>query len=830
LDEAGYEAVMGLKVRGLSGAIFLAALPGSALAADGGPGAPIAAGLAAVAGISIALAAWMLARRQVATSRHIAAMDADLRRLTTVLQAAPDAYYIWPSADDEICSPRLAGWLGTTVEDITQFSQLAPYFDADQFAALGAAATRLRATDVRFSATLSTVDGDRTFEVRGEAASGTDSGEPAHVVWLRDVTEQLAEAAQVAATANETSVERDRFKEILDAAPMPIWRRGDDLSLEWCNAAYAAAVEADRDSAVAESGIELASSHAAEQARNLAESAQRDGVPQREIRKVVMGGERRAIEVIEVPLGEGRGLSGFTRDVTDLAEADAELKRYINAHEDVLENLPTPVAIFGADKRLKLFNSAFAKLWRLDESWLSEMPSHGEILEALREKRRLPEQADFPAYKKSRLDLYTSLIEPREDVYYLPDGTTLRLRVSPHPLGGLLFLCEDITDRLELERARNTLAAVQQATLEKLYEGVAVFGADGRLKLFNPGFARIWHLPLELLADEPHVSEIVDAGRAMFDTADDWETLKSRLIARAVERTTRQGRLERPDGSVIDYAGVPLPDGNMLFTYLDVTDTARIERALRERNEALETADRLKTEFIANVSYELRTPLNTIIGFSDILSNAHFGNLNERQKEYADGILQSSYHLLDLINDILDLATIEAGRMSLDLKTFDLYEALSGVLPLTREQAFNQDLNVEIDCPTNIGSIEADERRLRQVVFNLVSNAMKFTSSGGTIRVGARRDAENVELWVADTGAGIRPEEHEQVFDKFHKGEVEGGRMPGAGLGLSLVKSFIELHGGEVELDSQEGVGTRVLCRFPAHSAAEPKAAAAGGD
>jgi PAS domain-containing protein len=565
-------------------------------------------------------------------------MDGDVKRLAALLDAAPDGYYLWRGEDDEVCSPRLAEWLGLAPDDIASFDQLASYFDADQFAVLAAAVSRLRATDARFSATIETAVGGRIFEARGEVAAANEA--TAHVVWLRDVSEQRAEIARLAEAGAESSAERQRYKEMLDAAPMPIWRRREDFSIEWCNAAYAIAVEADREAALAGAGIELASSHDAEQARGLAEEAWRDGAIRSETRNIVMAGKRRRIEVTEVALGEGRGLAGFTRDVSDLAESEAELKRYILAHEDVLENLPTPVSIFGSDKQLKLFNSAYAKMWRLDEEWLSELPSHGELLERLRELRRLPEQADFPAFKRSHLDLYTSLIEPREEIYHLPDGTTLRMRVSPHPLGGLLFLYEDITDRLELERARNTLIAVQQATLDKLYEGVAVFGGDGRIKLFNPAFARIWRLEPEFLAEEPHVGDIVDAGRKLFDDGSDWDAMRARLIARTLDRSSRQSRMERPDGSVVEFASVPLPDGNMLFTYLDITDTMHIERALRERNEALETADRLKTEFIANVSYELRTPLNTIIGFSDILSNAYFGTLNERQKEYSDGILQ----------------------------------------------------------------------------------------------------------------------------------------------------------------------------------------------
>jgi signal transduction histidine kinase len=266
---------------------------------------------------------------------------------------------------------------------------------------------------------------------------------------------------------------------------------------------------------------------------------------------------------------------------------------------------------------------------------------------------------------------------------------------------------------------------------------------------------------------------------------------------------------------VLDYATVPLPDGAVLLSYLDVSDSIKAERALMERNEALETADRLKTEFIANVSYELRTPLNTIIGFTEILNGKYFGELNERQSEYSDGILDSSHRLLALINDILDLATIESGHMALERESIDLHELLSAVLGLSREWITKKNLTLEFDCPRDIGPISADERRLKQALFNIMSNAVKFTPENGTINVSAVRAPRRIAISFTDTGVGISDEDQTRVFARFERGSNTEARRSGAGLGLSLVKSFIELHGGEVALESQPGVGTKVTCVLP---------------
>ena len=358
---------------------------------------------------------------------------------------------------------------------------------------------------------------------------------------------------------------------------------------------------------------------------------------------------------------------------------------------------------------------------------------------------------------------------------------------------------------------------MQRETLDNLFEAIAVFGSDGRLKLHNPAYRRIWGLSEADLYGEPHVSDIVEKIRHFYNDAGDWPAVRDGMIARITAEAAWSGSTERSDGSTLQLATMPLPDGNVLFTCLDVSDTARVERALRERNEALETAARLKSEFIANVSYELRTPLNAIIGFAEILNNQYFGTLTPRQSEYSRGILESSQRLMQLINDILDLATIEAGYLALETGSVEICDMLEAVAVLSRERARMQDVTLSIRCPRDIGALKADERRLKQALFNLVSNAIKFTPPGGLIRLEARIDEDtgDVILAVIDTGIGIAASDQQRVFEKFERAGPRG-HDAGAGLGLSLVKSLIELHDGAVTIHSGVGEGTTVLCRLPA--------------
>ncbi|HEY4471108.1 MAG TPA: ATP-binding protein [Stellaceae bacterium] len=637
----------------------------------------------------------------------------------------------------------------------------------------------LQSGGAAFSTTFVTRSG-AAYAVEGRRATSGDT-----VLWLLD--------ASAAVAVQRARREAADLRQMLDAIPVPVWRRGADCILVDCNRAYASALDTTADLAIVE-GRELAA-----------------GARHGECRHVVIGGSRRLVEIGEVPCSTG-GTIGFACDRTDREAAEAELRRHINAHADVLETIRASVAIYGPDKRLKFFNAAFASMWRIPEDWLATQPSFEEVLERLRKARCLPEAADFRAFKSEQLGLFTSVIRPQQDLLHLPDGRTLLLSISPHPFGGLTFVYEDVSDRLALERSCNTLTKVRRATLDHLFEGIAVYGSDGRLKLHNPAYLALWDLSENDLAGEPHIGEILEKTRVLLDDGSDWSARKEKIISKVTAHELASGPVYRKDGSMLQEATVPLPDGDVLVTYLDVTDTARYERVLRERNEALETAGRLKSEFIANVSHELRTPLNAVIGFADILTNQYFGDLNPRQLDYSRGILQGSQQLLGLINDILDLATIEAGYMVLETGRVEILEMLKTVLALTRERARSRGLDIELSCPLEIGAIAADERRLKQALFNLISNAIKFTPPGGAIRIEAERRENELLLTVADTGIGIPLSDQARMLEKFERGTPRSG----AGLGLSLVRSLVELHAGSVTIDSAEGRGTTITCRLPA--------------
>lgn len=776
----------------------------------------IAAGLA-FAGLLAAIAGLRAARaaRRVALAREISlsALEARVDEAEAILAAEPDAVFIWTpetlrAAPGTVqARPRIVGSTATLVDPSSgdlDFAYLLTRLEPENAGRLNTSVQRLRTRGARFSLHVQSLDG-RTFEAEGRPAGALA------VLWLRDVTGERAEVSRLKERLRQAEFSRNRFEEHIMSAPFPAWRRDEGARLVWVNDAYARAVDAASPEEAVSQGLELLNEETLAALRRALFDRQRA----RERSHAIVTGERRALDITEQRLSDG--VAGIAIDVSDLDAAEGKLRRHIESHAATLDRVTTAVAICGPDKRLTFRNRAYETLWDLDPQWLDGGPSDNEILDELRARRRLPEQANFQAWKQGRMEIYTST-EPVEEFWHLPDGRTIKLLAQAHPFGGVIYLYENVTERLNLESSYNTLARVQRETIDHLYEGVAVFGSDGRLKLFNPAYLTIWNLSGSELGGEPHVNELIDLCRALLADEAEWEVLRNGITNMSGIRSQRTGRLDRPDGTVVDYAMVPLPDGATLMTYVDVTDSTHMEQALRDRNDALETADRLKSEFISHVSYQLRTPLTNILGFGEIIEAEMFGSLNPRQHEYMQGILESSETLIDVVNDILDLAVIEAGAMTLDLSDVELSEVVYATEEFAQRPAQKNKVALKVECPKEIGTVRADEKRIKQIMINLLSNSLAFTSPGDAITIGAARHESSVELYVEDTGDGIKPELQSNVFDRF-EAQASSDRRRGAGLGLSLVRSFVELHGGWVTLESAPDVGTRVTCHLPVRAA-----------
>ncbi len=729
---------------------------------------------------------------------QIMALRVEGDRLSALLLSEPQILVSWSATDDE---PEVIGdtSLVTSSELPQRVLAFGSWLEADKAQAMEHATEALRARGEPFSMQLITVTG-RAIEVEGRAI-----GRRA-VLRLRDMSGVRRELAELEARHSKLLGDIDSLRALIDAMRSPVWVRDIAGSLVFVNAAYARAVEAKDAADACKRGLELLD----RAARDEASRARAAGRPYANRVPAIAAGSRRNFDVLDVPTR--RGSAGLAIDISEVETMRAELKRMADAHRRILDQLATGVATFGADHKLTFYNAAFRSLWDLDAGFCDQAPTDSAVLDRLRTERKLPEEQDFRQWKAALHEAYRAT-EAKTHTWHLPDGRTLRVVTTPNPQGGVTYLYEDTTERLDLERRYDALIRVQGETLDNLGEAVAVFGSDGRLRLHNPAFAQMWKLDAAALAEHPHIELVIGWCRALFGDDALWRRL--RATATAIEdRDPVKGRLERRDGSVVDLATVPLPDGATLMTFRDVTASVNVERALRERNEALEAADALKADFIHHVSYELRSPLTNIIGFAHLLGNDSVGPLNDRQREYLGYLTSSTTALLAIINDILDLATIDAGAMTLNLGPVDIRRTMEAAAEGVQDRVARDGLKLQIQAPPGIGSFIADERRVRQVLFNLLANAVGFSPAGATVTLAAERRDDAIVFSVTDNGPGIPPEMKDRVFDWFETHPL-GSRHRGAGLGLSLVRSFVELHGGTVTLDSTVGRGTTVVCTFP---------------
>ncbi|MCH2038442.1 MAG: ATP-binding protein [Rickettsiales bacterium] len=728
--------------------------------------------------------------------------------------------YVFISPDPEVkhlqISANLTDILSIT-GDVKTLDDLLQCFNAEEQQSIVKYINELRVGKLNFYQRCTIKQPTKTayIECKGKSLRDDQDVLLGIILWFHDISVYNNELEKSVSKVKSLKSELKYFSVMLNNLPFPIWRRNKNLEVSYCNLAYSHIVEELSINSLESSGgnvmeITPNSYELASRAQETKEAATIDEY-------LIYGGKRYLYKIVEAPLDKEQFQIGYGENITPLEKLQKEIEYHKTAQADILESSSSAMAMFGSNKRLKFHNQAFTRLWELDEKWLASNPSFGDFLETLREQRKLPEQVNFPKYKTELLSWFTDLIEPYNDFLHLPDGKALRVIAIPHALGGIIFAYEDMTDRLRIERSYNTLIAVQKATLDNLHEALVVFGQNGKMELYNPKFAKIWDLDEAFLQTYPHISEVFERCKDLYKFHGDWQEFKNTSINEILRRKSGFARIERNDDLVLDAVCAPLPDGGVLLTYIDVTAQTVVELSLRQRNEALEEADKLKTEFLANVSYELRSPLTSIVGFSEVLNKQYFGILNDKQKEYIDGIYKSSQYLMSLINDTLDLASIEAGYMSLDVEEFDIFKSLTSVLVLIRERIRENGLEFSFDCEDNIGSMYGDERRFKQLVFKLLSNAIKFTEAGGSINLEAYNDnSDNVVISVADNGIGIPKEEQGVVFDKFYKTESSKAyNRSGAGLGLSVVKNFVELHGGHITLESEPGKGTNVLCYLP---------------
>lgn len=747
--------------------------------------------------------------------KEASAVRLERDRLDALLRAGP-AQAMLVRSDGRIDMPRrLADWLG--LPDVARFPEelgdevcgLTP----DDSAALGIDLIAAQKSGKRFRRIIRPQGSPRTLLFDGARAPQDQGAGGAVVVWVFDMTDAQDEIARLDAETKRLGNAFQALTGLIEAAPLPMWYRGDDLRLAMVNTAYVEAVEG-RDAAdVVGRGLELVEGSGRGGPLAGAAAARDQGRPHEQVLPATIDGARRALHIFDVPLPTG-GIAGFAVDIEDLEQSRAGAKRFAEAQRAMLDRLSAAVAHFGPDRGLVFCNQPFRRMFAMRAEWLADHPEFDRVLERMREASRSPEVRDFPGWKAERAAWFRQAGGGIEEQWHLPGGTHLRVVAQPLPDGGLLLIFEDRTEEVQLASARDTLLRVRTATFDNLFEALGVFAADGRLQLWNNRFRALWGLEEEFLSSHPRVDAFVDRVAGRLATPSRSELIVELVRSATLERQQRSGRVAFADGRHFEFAGVPLPDGNALFTLLDITDSRRAEQAARERADALEAADKVKTAFVANMSYELRTPLTSISGFAEMLHGGFAGPLPDTAISYIEAILESTERLGLLVDDVLDLTRdqVDADIAREDVQLGRVARAAADTI---RPVAGRRKLDFAVEIHRSLGRITGDRRRLQETIEHLLRHAVEQTPEGGRILLHADGDSARARIVVSDDGQGMDEQSVAHAFDRFAEPGIKATGERALGLGLPLAKQFVEAHGGTISLLSEPGQGTLVTVELP---------------
>ena len=747
-------------------------------------------------------------------SRKILGQTSRLRRL---LETAP-AFPVVVKSDGQIEAPdRFSRLLGLMTPANT-FSDLGGHDDAgvgiDDVAALEAKVHETQRTGKSFVLALAIKGSERRLTVVGGVADAVIDPNGAALLWFFDSTDSLRELEKRTQESEEARVAFAALAGLIEAAPLPMWHRRPDMRLHFVNHAYVNAVGANDGLHVVEEGLELLEPENGKSPSDWAAEAAAADVRRERVVSATLNGERRQLRVFDIPLGQS-GVAGLAIDVQDLIDARSEVRELSEAQRGLLNMMSAGVAQFDARHGLSFANLPFQSLFTFRDQWLSEKPEFARVLDRMRENGKVPEVRDFPAWRQEREDWFRSS-DPTEENWLLPDGTHLRVLAQPIPDGGLLMIFEDRTEQAQLASARDILLRVRTATFDNLFEAIAVFSADGRLSIWNRLFAETWELNDDLLLQHPRLDELLPSLARHLQKPLQISILDELIRTTSSNRERHKSKAVFADGRMFQIATIPLPDGNTLFTMLDMSNNLKIEQALRDRNSALQEADAIKGKFLANMSYEFRTPLTSISGFADLLKAGIAGDLSDQAKEYVDAILQSADRLSEQINTVLDYSQIEAGALPLALEQTDVPTLVAQIMDSKAAMAQAAEVDMQVDLGNGAGEMALDPKRITQAVGQVLDNAIRYNESGGQVLMVARWQGDALELVVSDNGPGMREADVLRVSsDNAVPKRLDSNGSITQGLGLPLARQIIETHGGTLQLHCAPGKGTTVIMVLP---------------
>lgn len=777
----------------------------------------------ALALIGLLLAAWTVGAAVVmlranARARRFKSTQTSLKRMQRMLDVAP-AIPMLVRVDGRVEAPeRLARWLGLIAMP-TYLSELSGNegqgLSTEQVEQLSANVRLTQNSATPFQQVLTPPGSDRSLMLQGALADPQVSPGGAALVWVFDFSESESELSELRSIANRAERDFAALSGLIEVVPVPMWFRGADAKLQLVNQAYVEAVGAPDANVVVQKQIELLEPEDGRSVRDLARATLDAQSKSERVVSATVHGERRTLRVSDLPLGV-EGIAGYAIDIEEQQQQAREFRAYRNAQRTMLDQLSVGVAQFDGEERLTFANRPFRRLFGVSGEGIDQGIGFERFLSDARERGNTPEVRDFPEWRGEHVAWFEAA-DTQEENWPLPGGTHLRIVAQPMPDGGMVMIAEDRTESLALSAVRDTLLRTRTATLDSLFEALAIFAPDGSVQLWNRTFAGTWGLTPEFLDTHPSAQGLLDAIGENLARPKEAEAIAKVVRAATLDRRETGGRIELADGRTLEFAGVPLPDGNGLLTVLDITDSQKAEKALRERAIALEEADGVKARFLSNMSYEFRTPLTSISGFAELLKSGAAGEMSGQAGEYVDAILTAVERLTDQVENVLDLSQSEAGLLPITKEEIDLLNFLTGIVR-EREQAIIS-AGLGLDLKGRRGrKASADPRQLGRAVGNLLDNAISHTPANGKILIEILTPGPNefykAAFVISDNGSGMSDEEMARALGEVRT-EEDGSLERRQGLGIPLARQLIEAHGGTLELTSEEGAGTAAIIRLP---------------
>ena len=774
--------------------------------------------------IGLLLAAWTVAAGWAvlaarAKVKSVESIQRNAGRLARMVDESP-ALPLLVRADGKIEAPqRLAHWLGLdrVPQYLSELDAGEKGLTAEQLRQLTEAVRRTQRTATPFHLVVTPRGSKRSLALRGHLADPQVSPGGAAMVWVFDFSDSESELSQLRAEAARARGDFLALVALIEAAPIPMWFRAPDGTLRLVNSAYVQAVGGENAAKVVDNGIELVETVDGLTAAQVALKAAAKKQPIERMVAATINGQRRALKVSDLPLSD-EGIAGYAIDVEDMEEQARAFRAFREAQRSLLDQLSAGVAQFDSRRRLIFANQPFQRLFGIQAALMADPPPFERLLDLARDAGRVPEARDFPAWRREKTAWFTAG-QPQEEAWALSDGTHLRVVAHPLPDGGLLVIIEDRTEQLRLSAVRDTLLRTRTATFDSLFESVAVFAPDGLLQLWNRRFAAEWGLEGEFLDTHPHVEGLLERIAPRLKRPAQAKRVGEVVRGATLDRKQAGGRVLLADGRTLEFAGVPLPDGNGLLIVLDITDSQKAEEALRERNAALIEADAMKTRFLASMSYEFRTPLTSIGGFAELLQTGLGGELTPSGIEYVAAILTSVERLGEQIESVLDLSQSEAGMLPLAQEEIEVLPFATKLVEERAARIRDAGLALDLRGDKGAGRITGDPRRLARAIGHLLDNAVAATPRGGRILVELSRvrskDGDFARFVISDNGPGMDTAALARALGGI-KVSADGKSVERRqGLGLPLARQLIEAHGGHFELLSEPGQGTAAIVELP---------------